>query len=434
MKRDELRSLTKTKLLELATERDLTGRHSMTKSQLIEALSPAQQPKSRKNPAVSEESRASLSAASSPADGDISQSSKKQLIALARERSIKGASSMSKSALIEALSQKEHPTKAAGGTGKRKRSQREAPQPIHAANRRTSGSSSTIPSPVEQRPIASKDLAKGPAGSKSGEYGTDRIVTMVRDPYWLHVYWELTRKSVERTAAALGQHWYTAKPILRLLDVSSDDTSSNSETTIRDIEIHGGVNNWYIDVRNPPGTYRVDIGYLTSRGRFYVLARSNIVTTPRPGMCDEIDTHWPTVRDECERIFAMSGGADPGTESAELRRLFEERLRRPMSSGLLTDFGSGALGEAHRGNFHFEIDAELIVYGRTEPTAKVTLHGEPLQLREDGTFTVRFGLPDGRQIIPAVAQSRDGIEERTIILAVERNTKELEPMIHDGQE
>jgi len=46
---------------------------------------------------------------------------------------------------------------------------------------------------------------------------------------------------------------------------------------------------------------------------------------------------------------------------------------------------------------------------------------------------MRFSLPDSRQIIPAVAVSPDGIEERTIVLAVERNTKQLEPVIRDGE-
>jgi len=32
----------------------------------------------------------------------------------------------------------------------------------------------------------------------------DRLVVMVRDPYWLHAYWELSRKSVERAKVALG--------------------------------------------------------------------------------------------------------------------------------------------------------------------------------------------------------------------------------------
>ena len=29
------------------------------------------------------------------------------------------------------------------------------------------------------------------------------------------------------------------------------------------MEIHGGVNNWYIDVQNPPKSYQLDIGYLS---------------------------------------------------------------------------------------------------------------------------------------------------------------------------
>ena len=33
-----------------------------------------------------------------------------------------------------------------------------------------------------------------------------------------------------------------------------------------------------------------------------------------------------------------------------------------------------------------------------------------------------------------VASSADGVEERTIVLAIERNTKHLEPMIHEINE
>ena len=121
-------------------------------------------------------------------------------------------------------------------------------------------------------------------------------------------------------------------------------------------------------------------------------------------------------------------------QSKEIKQLFEERLRRPMGSPAVTSFGSGALQFGKQRKFWFQLDAELIVYGATEPTAKVTLQGEPIKLRPDGTFTMRFSLPDSRQIIPAVAASADGVEERTIVLAVERNTKQLEPVIHDGNE
>ena len=261
----------------------------------------------------------------------------------------------------------------------------------------------------------------------------DRIIAMVRDPYWLHVYWELSRSTYARAQAALGQEWHTARPILRLVDVTSEDTTSASERHVRDIEIHGGVNNWYIDISSPTRSFRIDIGYLARRGKFFVLARSNVVCTPKAGVSDVLDENWASVQEQFQKIYNQSGGSSHTAVSTDLRELFEERLRRPMHSFSLGSLGTGALPSRGR-DFHFEIDAELIVYGTTEPNAKVTLQGEPVTLRPDGTFTVRFSLPDSRQIIPAVAASPDGVEERTIVLAVERNTKELEPMIHDGNE
>src|SRR5919201_4244478 len=219
------------------------------------------------------------------------------------------------------------------------------------------------------------------------------------------------------------------------MDVTSEDTTSASERHVRDIEIHGGVNNWYIDVAAPPRSFRVDIGYLARRGRFFVLARSNVVSTPRAGVSDVIDENWSDLdQQQADRIYAMSGGYDPAASSLELKQLFEERLRRPMGSPAVTSLGSGAWPGGRQRKFWFHLDAELIVYGATEPNARVTLQGEPIKLRNDGTFTMRFSLPDSRQIIPAVATSPDGVEERTIVLAVERNTKQLEPMIHDGNE
>jgi hypothetical protein len=203
---------------------------------------------------------------------------------------------------------------------------------------------------------------------------------------------------------------------------------------VRDSPIHSGVNNWYIDVSNPPRSFRVDIGYLTIRGRFFALARSNVVTTPSAGVSDLVDENWADVAMQSDRIYAMSGGNDPATSSLELKKLFEERLRRPMGSPAVNSFGSGAKPQAKGRDFWFQVDAELIVYGGTRPGSYVTLQGEPVALRNDGTFTMRFALPDSRQIIPAVAASSDGVEERTIVLAIERNTKEMEPMIHDGND
>src|SRR5207245_10874209 len=156
----------------------------------------------------------------------------------------------------------------------------------------------------------------------------DRSVLLFPAPYWLHCYWELTRPSAGRAEPALGQDGHGAKPILRVLDVGSHDTTSASETVVRDIDIHGGCNNWYIDVNNPPRSYRVDIGYLSRSGRFYVLARSNVVSTPRAGVSDIIDENWADIDSKkADRIYAMSGGFDPTASSLELKQLFEERLR-----------------------------------------------------------------------------------------------------------
>src|SRR5207302_5486277 len=224
------------------------------------------------------------------------------------------------------------------------------------------------------------------------------------------------------------------RPILRVLDTSSREVTSTSESVIKDIDIHGGCNNWYIDVNSPPRSYRIDIGYLARSGRFYVLARSNVVTTPRAGVSDVIDENWADLDPrKADRIYAMSGGFDPTASSLELKQLFEEKLRRPLGSPAVSSFGSGGLLGNKGRKFFFQIDAELIVYGVTEPNARETIQGEPVQLRADGTFTKRYALPDSRQILPAVATSPDGFEERKIVLAVERNTKQLEPTMHDEE-
>jgi hypothetical protein len=350
--------------------------------------------------------------------------SKQELVKLARRKGIAGCMQLGKQSLIVALSNGHAKKAKRNGAVKHAR-----PRLQLAAARNTSGEEMVERSKYDVG-VPTRDLSARVPKELPNGYGKDRIVVMVRDPYWLHCYWELTSNAVHRAEAALARDWHGAKPIIRLLDVSARDSSS--ETIVRDIDIHGGCNNWYIDVPNPPRSYRIDIGYLSKNGQFYVLARSNVVTTPRAGMSDIIDENWSDIDlKKAERIYAMSAGFDPTASSLELKQLFEERLRRPMGSPSITSFGSGAFFYGKQRKFWFQLDAELIVYGATEPNAKVTLQGEPVKLRPDGTFTMRFSLPDSRQIIPAIAASADGIEERTIVLAVERNTKQLEPMIHD---
>ena len=363
---------------------------------------------------------------------------KKNLAQMAKEQGISGWHAMRKDQLIRALtvtrsspsprskklarSAKKHPATRSKALAPRKQSASATETETAVAARRSCPSS------------ASAGAALALPHTLDHACQKDRIIVLARDPYWLHAYWELSRTTLARAQAALGQEWHSAQPILRVMDVTSDDTTTSTERQVRDIPIHGGVNNWYIDVLEPPRAFRIDIGYLSRRSKFYVLARSNIVSTPKAGATDALDENWSDVQQQFERVQNPSSIGCTGVNSVlDLRDLFEERLRRPLSSASMQNLSVGGLPSLG-GNFHFEIDAELIVYGTTEPNAHVTLQGEPVHLRSDGTFTVRFSLPDSRQIIPAVASSGDGVEERTIVLAVERNTKELEPMIHDNNE
>lgn len=357
---------------------------------------------------------------------------KKILVQMAKDRGIAGWHAMRKDQLIRALAPTGSGKRSSGtslanssrrsGVKSRSAGEKHAPK---ASARRTESAKSN-----GELDRTAKPMAALPPRRLDHASAKDRVVVIVRDPFWIQAYWELSRSTLARAQAALGQDWHGATPILRLMDVTSEDTTASAERHLRDISIHGGVSTWYVDVESLR-SYRIDVGYLSRRGKFFVLARSNIVTTPKAGVSDAIDETWLNMNGQFDRIYHQSGGANPATVSSDLRELFEERLRRPMQSMSLQGLGLGGLPSR---KFHFELDAELIVYGSTEPNARVSLQGEPVPLRSDGTFSVRFSLPDCRQILPAVASSADGIEERTIVLAVERNTKELEPMIHDGNE
>ena len=87
------------------------------------------------------------------------------------------------------------------------------------------------------------------------------------------------------------------------------------------------------------------------------------------------------------------------------------------------NIGSPTGGEFRKpGKFWFKINAELIIYGATEPDATVTIADREIKLRPDGTFSFRFSLPDGRYQLPAVAISSDGEEGREARLEFSRST------------
>ena len=67
-------------------------------------------------------------------------------------------------------------------------------------------------------------------------------------------------------------------------------------------------------------------------------------------------------------------------------------------------------------------DAELIVYGATDPAARLTIGGEDVPLSSDGTFRIQVPFRDGQQVYPIEATAADGEQKRNITLEFSRTT------------
>lgn len=278
------------------------------------------------------------------------------------------------------------------------------------------------PQPVSAQPYqeASRELPDN--------YGDNQIYLLVRDPYWIYSYWEIQPDHQLNLLNQLGGNWESVVSVLRVYDV----TDEQNGTAFCDVVLQNMVRSWYINTQ-PNHSYYVEIGLLHRDGRFLCLARSNRITTPRSGMSEVIDDQWMSI--DFDKMYALSGGFQVGKSSAELRSLMEERLKSAVTSGS----GAGAVSsisspvKIQKRGFFFWLECELIIYGGTEPDAKVTMQGRPVKLRPDGTFSFRYALPDGRFIFDCHAESADGVEERVITPVVSRHTERPAPVFKTGK-
>lgn len=383
-----LKSQTAKDLSQLAKEKGVAGWHSMRKDELIKALLKLSRKKSNSKSTAAKKKPSTRSTVKSE-----------------------------RVSAVKAKAKDAKKPKASRGSAKSK--------PPVARNARIANK---IKRQVEERERL-RDLAHTNSQTDDSVEVRDRLVLMVRDPFWLHVHWQISRQAIDRVKVSMAENWHGATPTLRVYHIESSTTTSTSENVVRDISVHGGVNNWYIDVNDPPKTYRVCLGYKSSNGRFFPIARSNKVTTPQPGTSGDIDENWSDLAANCEKVYALSGGYHEDDSIQEVREVLEERLQRPVGNQSISRFGSGAENSLS-GNapaFQFEVDAEMVVFGATRPHSKVTVAGEPVTLRDDGSFTVRLSMPDKRQVLPIVASSEDGFHQKTTVLAIERNTKTMDP-------
>jgi len=252
-------------------------------------------------------------------------------------------------------------------------------------------------------------------------YGETRIVLMVKDPWWLYAYWEVDSKT-EREARSklLPTEVERLQSVLRVYDVTERDFPAQQANHSFDIRLSGLANNWYIHVNAPNRSFVVDIGLLTKSGRFLTLARSNPVTTPRFGPSEIIDEEWMTTDEEYWRLFGVTAGIGMGSSPGALKALLERKL---FSPGLFSPGLFSPMKVPPAKGFWLLVDTELIVHGATDPKATVTVQGEAVKLKPDGTFSARMALPDGTQTIPVEATSPDRQETRTVTPIVARWTE-----------
>ncbi|MFH0779171.1 MAG: DUF4912 domain-containing protein [Candidatus Eisenbacteria bacterium] len=252
-------------------------------------------------------------------------------------------------------------------------------------------------------------------------YGIDRSVLMARDPYWVHAYWEITDGTMNRGLQRLGEESKDARMTLRVY--TTGGRGSRPNTALFDIALTSAARNWYINVGGPGREYRVEIGLLTRRGEFVCLVQSNSVSTPSDRMSDVLDEKWTSVAPPYEEMYALSGGLTLGVSSPELHERLARRLEQQLASPLFSPGGR----DVQRGaepvrRFWMRVDADVVVYGATEPGASLLVKGGSCRLREDGTFSFRCHFPDGTKEVSISARSADGTQAERVRLAFDRST------------
>jgi uncharacterized protein len=137
---------------------------------------------------------------------------------------------------------------------------------------------------------------------------------------------------------------------------------------------------------------------------------------------------WTPAREQLlAEMIRISSERREWISSAEIMELIRHEVEMPpelgwpVLPGALVNISSPAGEQWVRKGFWFNVNAELIIYGATDPNAQVTLAGRPINLRPDGTFSFQFALPDGDYVLTATAVSPEN-EQRQATMNFTRHT------------
>jgi hypothetical protein len=188
-----------------------------------------------------------------------------------------------------------------------------------------------------------------------------------------------------------------------------------------DIDIDFRSLNYNLKLSPPGASFRAEIGLLGEKGHFVSLAASNIITLPVNRPSDRIDELWMTTDEEFKEIYVLSGGSgfdQPGSQHA--RRV---QKTPPTTKSLEAQGPTSTSDSKPQVTFSNTVNAEIILYGKTDPAGTVSLDGNPVRLREDGTFSVRVALPEGKTSLPVTFTSAGGEESQKIVPMISRKTQ-----------
>ena len=220
---------------------------------------------------------------------------------------------------------------------------RQTPEPMQA--REPMPASDVRAHAAPERSVEFTPPAAAPATTPEPEwrarYGVDRLVLLVRDPYWTYAWWEVTAGNVERVQREVGT---AAALVLRFYDVSAIDWDGRNHHDTFDIEVQDSAGNWYVELGRPGASWVAELGMRAADGRFVALVRSNFVTLPRDGMSSVVDEEWMVLEEDYRKLFELAGGEAIGLGSAEILRWLEERLRRELLGAGISSFGVSSLG------------------------------------------------------------------------------------------
>ncbi|OGR53136.1 MAG: hypothetical protein A2049_05305 [Elusimicrobia bacterium GWA2_62_23] len=260
-------------------------------------------------------------------------------------------------------------------------------------------------------------------------YGTTEAALLPRDPNWMFIYWEITDNSKNNARKEHGADVFEkGRQVIRVYDVTGGEAAKYF-----DIPVMLEAKSWYVNVQESGRSYCCEVGLVMPDGKFIGLVKTNTVNLPGGRVSDVTDERWMAVTSDFDKLMQLSGVEYIGKGSGEVAKSLAQRwemLRAVFSrasSWGVSSMSSQNLQKPAQKKFWLVADCELILYGATEPDAFVTVSGRKVTLNPDGTFSMRFALPDGVVDLPVKAMSKDETDSREIDIKVTRATT------HDGK-